>query len=127
MLRTNKIGTAGTIKGATSVQLSEILKPFLDKYFVSRNKYKMLLNDDGDNLYISFNDKSGFDIFFQLDDEPETYLVTASNTDEDIKAIPILQAVLTHLQTQNLAYKIEIQYQYENGEWKDEDFLTNPL
>ncbi|GAA4276180.1 hypothetical protein [Aquimarina mytili] len=125
MKQTNNISISGTIIRTTSENLSKLIRPFLDEYNISKNNYKMVLGDDGNNLAIDFNDPTGFEIYFQGYNNGD-YLVSAGNDNGDIEAKKIVLDFIHYFDTKNIIYNIEIQYEYDNGQWRDEDFFVHP-
>ena len=55
----------GTIQAKSLEDLAGIVLPFLDVFELSQGRYRHTLYDDGDHLYVEFNDKNHTTLWFQ--------------------------------------------------------------
>ncbi|MFT5196766.1 MAG: hypothetical protein ACI85U_003804 [Candidatus Promineifilaceae bacterium] len=118
------ISIIGEVLKTKSDKLAEKLRPFLDEWPISKNNYFMLLNENGDNLFIQLNDPSDFEIYFYKS-WPGDYLISAGSNKDEAAGLEIMKTLIGFFDQAQIVYKIEASIDLKNKS-TDELVFTHP-
>ncbi|MFK7800647.1 MAG: hypothetical protein AB8G95_03350 [Anaerolineae bacterium] len=102
-----EISIVGEVLRTKSDELAEKLRPFLDRWPLAQGRYKLSLNNDGDNLFIQLNDPSDFEIYFYSSWAGD-YLISAGSYADEPAGLPIIQELIGFFDQAEILYKIEV-------------------
>ncbi|MCP3925153.1 MAG: hypothetical protein GY714_21475 [Desulfobacterales bacterium] len=114
----------GIIIAKSPDDLADAVLPLLDEFYLSKGRYRYTLHDDGDHLYVEFNDENDTSAWFE-DTGDNFYVLHISKDQPSIHEFNFFLALKDQLNSMGFRFRLENTPVYENDEHGKTEFIES--
>lgn len=110
------------IMNTSASRLAKVLLPFFDNYSASKGNYRHTIHDDGDHLFIEFNDEWGTEFYFEETGGNWHVMHLSSEAPHSTK-LRYAKDLVGEFDKHDIVYRLEISKEMDDGRLYDEEYI----